>query len=133
MAQNQPRLAVPSEAIGILATSPDNPASAEILRLLAKKLAREEQELEDTETTLRNMRRQNAEALERKRQDEVLAQAHCDHMTEKRDRAAIVGQRAHNGKYLLLCSRCSKLWGDVGEIPANLQNFIKWEWIGGPQ
>lgn len=137
MAQQNPRLAgTPTEAAATLlaATSdPSNPAVNELIRLMSKRLARDEREVEEQEITARNMRRQNAEAMERKHQDEIAFQARCDHMTEHRDRASIVGQRAHSGKYILLCSKCSKIWNGAEEVPPGLNNLIRWEWIGGPQ
>lgn len=140
MAQNQnPRIApssVPPEALAAILSSsadPGNPGVSDLVRLLTQRMAREEKIVQDEEETQRNMRRQNAEAMEAKRQQDIAFQARCDHMTEHRDRAAIVGQRAHSGKYLLLCSKCSKLWQDVNDVEPSLQNRIKWEWIGGPQ
>ena len=91
------------------------------------------QELAEKEETERNARLMNACALQDQRDKELATQAICSHLTEKGDRASISGQRGHNGKYILLCARCSKLWTDVSEIPPHLNNLIRWDWIGGPQ
>jgi len=141
MAQNNnPRLAnntsVPPEAVVALAsanTGTANPMMEQLLALMAKKMAREEQEIAEKEETERNARLMNARALQEQRDKELATQAICSHLTEKGDRASISGQRGHNGKYILLCARCSKLWTDVSEIPPHLNNLIRWDWIGGPQ
>ena len=141
MAQNNnPRLAgnspVPPEAVVALAsanTGTTNPLMEQLLALMAQKMAREEKSIQEQEETERNARKMNAKALQEQRDREIASQAVCSHLTEKGDRASISGQRGHNGKYILLCSRCSKLWTDVAEIPPHLNNLIRRDWIGGPQ
>ena len=110
MAQNNnPRLAnntsVPPEAVVALAsanTGTANPMMEQLLALMAKKMAREEQEIAEKEETERNARLMNARALQEQRDKELATQAICSHLTEKGDRASISGQRGHNGKYILL-------------------------------
>ena len=134
MKQTQQQTELTPEVIaGILATMQNQSASNPIMEILGKKLAREEAEREENERVQKESRRQNAMAMEEKRQQDLNAQAACSHL-KPNNSTNVVGQRDHSNNYHYICQRCQKTWTG-GDLKDPLPNFLYPDpnMVGGPQ
>jgi hypothetical protein len=105
-----------------------DPNVALLAGVLAKKLLREEKELEQAEEERNAQRKQGAHAMETRRKALANAQEQCPHM-KPWGGSALAGQRTHQHNTLMICQFCGKIW-DGTDVPVHLR--IPAERIGGP-
>ena len=101
----------------------------ELQKILLKKYQKEIALEEEREAQQLAARKQNAMAMESRRQQEFATQSQCPHM-KPNFQSAVGGQRDHQGNHLFICAYCAKEWRN-NELPAHLR--IPADRVGGPQ
>jgi hypothetical protein len=105
-----------------------DPNLSQLLGVLARKMLREEAQLEQVESERKAQQEQGAKAMEQRRKAQKNAQEQCSHL-KPWGGSALAGQRTHQHNTLMICQFCGKLFDGI-EVPPHLR--IPAERIGGP-